>query len=70
MPQFGSIGDSRGTGAILSPTLVSPKRQRGTTGQGFREQIQAISVMISLKPVVPRWRFGLTKPTEYSLKFP
>jgi len=53
--------DSSGTGAILSPTLVSPKRQRGTTGQGIAEQIQAVGLVISLKPVVPRWRFGLTK---------
>ena len=46
------------------PTLISPQRQQGTTGQGIAVQIQAVGLVISLKLVVPRWRFGLTKPIE------
>ena len=49
MPQFGRISDSCGTRTILSPTLVSPKRQQGTTGQGIAVQIQDIGLVISLK---------------------
>jgi len=36
------------------PTLISPQRQQGTTGQGILVQIQTIGLVISLKPVVPR----------------
>jgi|GEM_PF-6284572 len=53
-PQFGSFGDSRVPRTIFSPTLVSPKRQRGATGQGIPEQIQAIGLVIMCKPVAPR----------------
>ena len=60
----------RGTGAILSPTLVSPKRQRGTTGQGIREQIQAIGLVISLKRVARHSRFWLMKTKRPSLALP
>ena len=44
--------------------FVSRKRQRGTSGQGILVQIQAIGLVISLKPGIPCLRFGLTKKNQ------